>query len=189
MGKDSIEFNSVNILTGTDLSGWSVVNGTKNVDKSIKLNAGGHAEYTVSNVGASQYCKAVIDVVGNITSDNNYNSKLAVTTKESYAQSDGTIYKKRNRCINISTKYASIYKSGERCKTSLVIEMKNSRVESMTIRIENNSTAEVTFKEVSLYRSIDVSGDQLVTNGTYIEARTDDPLNPTIGRIWLRTDL
>jgi hypothetical protein len=147
----------------------------------------------VTKIKACQYLKIVTDMLGSISDANNYKSGPDIIITEVY--SDDDINKKVTRIVSI-TPVSSIEFGGTYIDTT-ILETIDHDMYSLTIKAINNTQDDLIINYLWVYRSQDIQDGQLapvitqVTNmyGLVLENRTTDPVNPAIGRIWIRTDL
>lgn len=151
---------------------------------------------TPNPLSSSSYIKVVTKLKNNISNSYNYSKGLTVLLKEKYSVSeDESFNRTKNRELMITSN--GIKNVNGLYVKEHILEMLGKPLESLYIKITNSSNESITLSDFNLYPSQDLSDYQYqqiqqgATSmfGTIIEARYDDPINPQVGRIWLRLDL
>ena len=151
---------------------------------------------TPNPLSSSNYIKVVTKLKNNIPNSYNYSKGLTVLLKEKYSVSeDESFNRTKNRELMITSN--GIKNVNGLYVKEHILEMLGKPLESLYIKITNSSNESITLSDFNLYSSQDLSEYQYqqiqqgATSlfGTIIEARYDDPINPQVGRIWLRIDL
>lgn len=157
---------------------------------------GGIEETQRNPLSSSRYIKVETLLDNIIPEDYNYIKGLSVSIKERYVLEEGDSFNRtKSRELMITSK--GLKNVNNSYLKEHILEMLGKPLESLYIKIVNSSEESITLSGFQLYSSQDLSDFQYqqiqqgATSmfGTIIEPRLDDPINPQIGRIWLRIDL
>lgn len=194
---NSINWIQVNRID-KDIKEWTG-SGTTVTDNYIELANNGYIDYTLYNEGNtvvnSEYIKIGLDILSDISILNNYSDKLKIQIEEEYKSDDADFNKTISRTLSVTP---SSCRSIDNYNHSVhLMSMLGKPVIKIHIRILNKTGTSIQLKWFGLYASQDISTYQynqiaqesMVKYGTMIEIRTDDPVNPELGRMWLRVDL
>jgi len=191
-----LKFYTTNILD-VDFDNWTLVDTTVAAGLAT-IEPGGYMEYTVTDndlIKASLYAKLTIDLEADLTIESNYTPVPAILLTEDYITDD--INKRRTRKLGVP-QFKANNPSTDRYDTEQLIPMLNQDLDNIVIKIYNTKDTDIVIHTVAIYRSVDVRAEQIYSStsipstdtfGSYIEARLDDPVSPSVGRIWLRVDL
>lgn len=205
-----LDVNSINWLSknlvDVEIIEWSGSGASPGSDY-ITLSPGGYIEHTLEKitdsdsdgltdiVSSSNYIKMGLDIVDTLDGLSNYTNDIDIKLVETYKSDDSDFRKSRTRVL--STTPANAKDMGSYFHLVFLMEMLGKPLAKLKIRITNKTDSSRSLKWIGLYASQDigtyqysqVQKDSAVRYGTFIEARTTDPVEPEVGRIWLRTDL
>ena len=190
---DKLDYFDVNMI-GNSWDEW-----TKTLDSidrdNIIVRPGGNIELTVTDtnlIKASKYCKLYINVkIPNLSDKYNYTNPIDIKITEEYK----LFNKKRTRSIGITPVSGVV--SDNNIEDNTVFSMMGSDLNSLSIKIVNNTSLSITIKEIGMYRSKDISDSQFndmkqevdKNYGLIIPVLMEDPETPLLGQIWIRGDL
>lgn len=205
MGIDvnSINWFKENLGELSPLTNWtrsraSVVNGN------VQIEPGGYIETVIQRssdelLSTSKYLKLGLDTLEYPEDIGLYQPMLSVTIKDTYNTDDSDFNKSITRKLSVNkmnTKETSPINANYKHSVHL-IGLMGKPLQSIYFKIQNNTDSVKTITWYGLYESNDigevqynkVQNESMFMFGTMIEPRTSDPVNPAVGRIWLRTDI
>lgn len=166
----------------------------------IQIRPGGYIETIIQKtedelLSTSKYLKLGIDMLEYPDDIGMYQPILSVTIKDIYKTDDSDFNKSITRKLSVNkmnTKDTSPINSNFKHSVHL-IGLMGKPLQALHIRIKNDTDTDKTITWYGLFDSDDVgavqynkaSQESMFMFGTMIEPRTEDPINPQIGRIWL----
>ena len=200
-----LKFYTNKNLVEDDFTKWQLENAVVE-DSKIIIEDKGVIEFsniTEDTLKASNNIKVVVDLNSTITKEYNYKNMLYLHITEYYTEEEEQRSKVRTIAINeYNTKYKK--KKGN-YRSKYVYKTVNKDLTKLRVKLYNVSGKQHTISKIAVYRSQDITASQIedaggsiggdgggsspITVGTYIECRTDDPVDLAPGRIWLRIDL
>lgn len=185
-------------LTNWAMSKASVVNGY------VQIEPGGYIETVIQRssdelLSTSKYLKLGLDTLEYPEDIGMYQPMLSITIKDTYNTDDSDFSKSITRKLSVNkmnTKETSPINANYKHSVHL-IGLMGKPLQSIYFKIQNNTDSVKTITWYGLYESNDigevqynkVQNESMFMFGTMIEPRTSDPVNPAVGRIWLRTDI
>lgn len=190
---DKLDYFDNNII-GNSWDEWTKTLAFIDRDNII-VRAGGNIELTVTDtnlIKASKYCKLYISVeIPTLSDKYNYTNPIDIKITEEYK----LFNKKRTRSVGITPVSGVV--SDNNIEDNTVFSMMGSDLNSLSIKIVNNTSLSITIKEIGMYRSKDISDSQFndikqevdKNYGLIIPVLMEDPETPLLGQIWIRGDL
>lgn len=197
---DKLDYFDVNMI-GNSWDEWTRTQASIDRDNII-VRPGGNIELTVTDtnlIKASKYCKLYINVkIPDLSDKYNYTNPIDIKITEEYK----LFNKKRTRSVGITpvsgvvTNVSGVV-SDNNIEDNTVFSMMGSDLNSLSIKIANNTSLSITIKEIGMYRSKDISDSQFndmkqevdKNYGLIIPVLMEDPEAPLLGQIWIRGDL
>lgn len=190
---DKLDYFDVNMI-GNSWDEWTKTQASIDRDNII-VRPDGNIELTVTDtnlIKASKYCKLYISVeIPNLSDKYNYTNPIDIKITEEYK----LFNKKRTRSVGITPVSGVV--SNNNIEDNTVFSMMGSDLNSLSIKITNNTSLSITIKEIGMYRSKDISDSQFndmkqevdKNYGLIIPVLMEDPEAPLLGQIWIRGDL
>lgn len=190
---DKLDYFDVNMI-GNSWDEWTKTLASIDRD-TIIVTPNGNIELTVTNtnlIKASKYCKLYINVkIPDLSDKYNYTNPIDIKITEEYK----LFNKKRTRSVGITPVSGVV--SDNNIEDNTVFSMMGSDLNSLSIKITNNTSLSITIKEIGMYRSKDISDSQFndmkqevdKNYGLIIPVLMKDPETPLLGQIWIRGDL
>lgn len=190
---DKLDYFDNNMI-GNSWDEWTRTQASIDRDNII-VRPDGNIELTVTDtnlIKASKYCKLYISVkIPNLSDKYNYTNPIDIKITEEYK----LFNKKRTRSVGITPVSGVV--SDNNIEDNTVFSMMGSDLNSLSIKITNNTSLSITIKEIGMYRSKDISDSQFndmkqevdKNYGLIIPVLMEDPETPLLGQIWIRGDL
>ena len=190
---DKLDYFDVNMI-GNSWDEWTRTQASIDRDNII-VRPDGNIELTVTDtnlIKASKYCKLYINVkIPDLSDKYNYTNPIDIKITEEYK----LFNKKRTRSVGITPVSGVV--SNDNIEDNTVFSMMGSDLNSLSIKITNNTSLSITIKEIGMYRSKDISDSQFndmkqevdKNYGLIIPVLMEDPETPLLGQIWIRGDL
>lgn len=200
MGIDvnTLNWFSENLAVLKPLANWTLNNATL-TNNNIEISPGGYIEAVINKgsdiLSTSKYLKLGIDTLEYPDDLDRYKPVLSVKIKDVYETDDVDFNKTVTRKLSMNTmntKETSPINSTYRHFVQIVNTL-GKPLKEIHIRIKNDSEKIKTITWWGLFASNDVGVEQynklqkesMLRYGTFIEVRTEDPVNPVPGQIWM----
>lgn len=197
--KNSINFIISNNLAVIGYNNW-IRDGASVIDGGSKCVISNNGKITgtstnQSKLKSSKYLRIDLGLYTDLINESNstefnYSDKFNVSITLDYKETDS------QEATRDSIKLALNKYNVKNNKFTYIIETANRDYSKISASIINRAGKTVTVGQLAIYRSKDLSEQSLLDAGgitgfdaSYIEIRTDNPVNPSPGRIWLRIDM
>ena len=197
-----LKFYTKKNLVEADFTEWQLENAVVTNNKIIIYDKGviEFSNITEDSLKASNYFKIVVNLNSDITKEYNYKNMLYLHITEYYTEEEE--HKSKVRIIAINEYNTKYKKKASNYRSEYVYKTVNKDLTKLRVKLYNVSGKQHIISKIAVYRSQDITAEQIsdaggsiggggtpITVGTYIECRTDDPVDLVPGRIWLRVDL